>query len=94
MSKIKCPLQKPKWEPLFWDNLREQDLQITNCYSYAFNLVDKNPDPENKHKIQPGEISNTNKNNFCVVLEVSASALCYECYQLSEERIGMKGLGM
>ena len=56
MSKIKCPFQKPKWEPLFWDNLREQDLQITNCYSYAFNLVDKNPDPENKHKIQPGEI--------------------------------------
>ena len=64
MTKINCPFQKPKWEPLFWDNLREQDLQITNCYSYAFNLVDKNPDPENKHKIQPGELSNTNINNL------------------------------
>ena len=54
----------PKWNPTFWDNLREQDLQTTNCYLYAFNVVDKNDDPENKHKIQPGEISNTNKNNL------------------------------
>ena len=56
----------PKWDPPFWDNLREQDLQTTNCYYYAFNVVNKNEDPENKHKIQPGEliIPNTNKNNL------------------------------
>ena len=64
MSKIKCPFQKPKWEPLFWDNLREQDLKITNCYNYAFNVVEENTNPNNDHKIQPGEISNTNKNNL------------------------------
>lgn len=56
--------KKPKWDPLFWDNLREQDLKITNCYNYAFNVVEKNTDPNNDHKIQPGEISNTNKNNL------------------------------
>ena len=56
----------PKWDPPFWDNLREQDLQTTNCYYYAFNVVNKNEDPENKHKIQPGELTNpnTNKNNL------------------------------
>ena len=54
----------PNWDPEFWDNLRPQDLQTTNCYYYAFNVVDKNDNPDNKHKIQPGEISNTNKNNL------------------------------
>ena len=54
-----CIHNKPKWQPMYWDNLREQDLKITNCYSYAFNVVDKNSDPNNDHKIQPGEISNS-----------------------------------
>ena len=54
-----CIHNKPKWKPMYWDNLREQDLKITNCYAYAFNVVDKNSDPNNDHKIQPGEISNS-----------------------------------
>tara|TARA_B100000408_G_C10202781_1_gene183603 strand:- start:118 stop:660 length:543 start_codon:yes stop_codon:yes gene_type:complete len=61
-----CINKKPKWQPMYWDNLREQDLKITNCYGYAFNLVEKNPDPNNTHKIQPGEISNSSlDNNTC-----------------------------
>ena len=53
----------PNWDPSFWDNLRPQDLKTTNCYYYAFNVVDKNENPDNDHKIQPGESSKTNKNN-------------------------------
>ena len=64
MTDINCPFNKPKYEPMFWDNLKADDKKITNCYSYAFNYVDKNYDPENTHKPQPGEIANTNKNNL------------------------------
>jgi hypothetical protein len=64
MNEINCPFNKPKYEPMFWDNLKVDDKKITNCYSYAFNYVDKNYDPENTHKLQPGEQSNTNINNL------------------------------
>ena len=61
-----CIHNKPKWKPMYWDNLREQDLKITNCYAYAFNVVEKNLDPNNDHKIQPGDISNSSlENNNC-----------------------------
>ena len=60
-----CFLNKPSWNPRFWDNLNEKDLLITNCYSYAFNVVEKNNDPDsNDHKIQPGELSNSNFSNY------------------------------
>ena len=42
MTEINCPFNKPKYEPMFWDNLKVDDKKITNCYSYAFNYVDKN----------------------------------------------------
>ena len=58
-----CIHNKPKWQPMYWDNLREQDLKITNCYGYAFNVIEKNPDPNNDHKIQPGDISNSSLEN-------------------------------
>jgi len=61
---LQCPFNKPKWEPMFWNNLREQDANISNCYSYALNYVEKNTDPDNMLKIQPGDISNSNVNNL------------------------------
>ena len=47
-----CNKYKPKWNPEFWNNLENDD--ITNCYSYAFNYVEKNLEK----KLQPGELSN------------------------------------
>ena len=60
---IQCLYNKPKYEPMFWDNLKEDDLKITNCYSYAFNYVDKNDDPENTYKLQPGDLSKSGQLN-------------------------------
>jgi hypothetical protein len=63
MSNKDCP----KWEPKFWNNLTEADLKITNCYSYAFNYIEKNKDPKNNIlKVQPGEICDSKlKNTNC-----------------------------
>tara|TARA_A100001015_G_scaffold220435_1_gene248061 strand:- start:2346 stop:2885 length:540 start_codon:yes stop_codon:yes gene_type:complete len=62
-----CFLNRPSWNPQLWNNLDDKDLLITNCYSYAMNIIEKNKDPENNnHKIQPGEISNSKlDNNSC-----------------------------
>ena len=60
-----CFSNKPSWDPEFWDNLNEKDLLITNCYSYAFNIIEKNNEPDsNKHKLQPGELSNSKLSNY------------------------------
>jgi len=58
-----CYLNKPQWLPDKWNNLHPDDLKITNCYSYAFNRVEKNYSSENTHKPQPGELSNSSLNN-------------------------------
>ena len=80
-----CIHNKPKWIPMYWDNLREQDLKITNCYGYAFNVIEKNPDPNNDHKIQPGDRSNSSlENDNCdnnVQHSDGSNLYCSDCWE-------------
>lgn len=58
-----CYFKKPQWLPDRWNSLHPDDLKITNCYSYAFDRIEKNHSSENTHKPQPGELSNSSLNN-------------------------------
>ena len=53
MTTTNCDKYKPRWDPNFWNNLDDKYNDITNCYSYAFNFVEKYGDD----KVQPGELS-------------------------------------
>jgi hypothetical protein len=48
----RCEKNKPIWNPDLWNNL--ENVDIINCYSYAFNYIENNLEK----KLQPGELSN------------------------------------
>ena len=59
-----CPIEtcksQLKYEPEKWNSLDRNMHEINNCYSYAFDRLEKN----RTEKLQPGELSTGEFNNY------------------------------